>query len=91
MVLQLFSVYDSALGAYGRPFSSPSKGTGIRSFTDEVNHVAPENPLNRHPDDYKLFHLGSFNDKTGIISPPENSKMPIQLVTATEVLIHNPT
>lgn len=91
MILQLFSVYDSALGAYGRPFSSPSKGTGVRAFTDECNHVAPENPLNRHPDDYKLFHLGSFNDKTGIMTPPEGSKLPVQLLTATEVIDTKPT
>jgi len=65
MKLELLAVFDRAAQAYARPMFLPSIGVGIRSFTDEVNRNDPENNLCNHPDDFDLFHLGSFDDITG--------------------------
>lgn len=59
------AVYDSAAQAFNRPFFVPAVGMALRSFSDEVNRQAEDNPMNRHPDDYELFQLGEFDDASG--------------------------
>lgn len=56
------AVYDRAAAAYGRPIFVLSVGGAIRSFQDEINRVAPENEMNRHPKDFDLYELGTFDD-----------------------------
>lgn len=68
-ILEVVSVFDRAVGGYGRPFFVPSIGAAVRSFIDEVNRDAPDNPMHKHPDDYDLFHIGSFDDSIGELMP----------------------
>lgn len=56
------AVRDSALDAYGVPMFLVSKGQAIRGFSDQVNNPEPNNNLNKHPEDYELFFLGTFDD-----------------------------
>ena len=67
--MRIYSVYDEKMDGFGIPMFFHSDGVAIRSFSDEVNRRAPDNNLNRHPDDFSLFFLGIFNDKTGEIVP----------------------
>ncbi len=60
MLLQAFTVFDSKTEAYLKPFFCLSIGEAIRTFTDAVNE--PGSPFNRHPADYTLFGIGSFDD-----------------------------
>lgn len=72
MILQIFAIRDSAAGSFGRPFFLPANGVATRSFMDEVNRPAQDNMMYQHPDDFELFHFGSFDDETGkffIIEP----------------------
>lgn len=68
MKLQVLAVFDSAVQAYSRPFFSPTTGAAVRSFSDEVNRNAEDNPMNRHASDYELFELASFDEETGIFT-----------------------
>lgn len=68
MILIVCSVRDRAVDAFMRPIFVPAAGAAIRSFSDEVNRVSPENEMNRHPSDYDLYELGQFDDQTGILS-----------------------
>lgn len=65
-VHKLFSVFDSKVNAYMRPFCAPSGGAAERSFVKEVN--TPDSPMNDNPEDYTLFELGEFNDENGQIT-----------------------
>lgn len=60
------SVRDSAVSAFSRPFFVPSVGAAVRSFTDEVNRSAPDNPMFAHPDDYELWYLADFDEESGL-------------------------
>lgn len=60
------AVFDSAIGAYGRPIFSPSRGAVVRSFSDEVNRAAADNQLYSHPEDFELRLLAFFDEETGI-------------------------
>lgn len=68
MIQFLVSVQDRASSTFARPFVVPHRNIAVRDFTDEVNRVDPQNPLNKHPDDYDLYFLGEFDDSTGAIS-----------------------
>lgn len=65
MKLFIVSVFDSAAQAFNRPFFVPSTGLAIRSFKDEVNRQAADNPMFAHPGDFELYLLGEFDDNTG--------------------------
>lgn len=83
--LLIVSVYDTAVQAHGRPLFVPSKGAALRSFTDEVNREAADNPMWAHPDDYILFELGAFNDATGVVMGMRDG--PVQIARAKDVKI----
>lgn len=65
MKIQIFAVRDSALKAFAQPMFMPTIGVALRMFTDEVNRQDPNNALNKHPEDYELYHLGEFDDELG--------------------------
>ena len=62
MIMKVFSVYDSAVGAYMTPFFMQSSGAAIRAFTDITNDL--QSAICKHPSDYSLFELGSWDDAT---------------------------
>jgi hypothetical protein len=61
MLHQVFTVYDSKSSAYLQPFFMQSEPSALRAITDLVDEAGHQ--FNRHPEDYTLFHLGSFNDE----------------------------
>lgn len=85
MKYQLYSVYDAAVGAYGRPMFLNARGQAIRGFTDEVNRAADDNSMYRHPEDYALFYLGEFEDSSGV----GQFSVPERVVTALDVFTSN--
>ena len=64
----IVSVKDTAAQAFGRPVFVPSIAVALRSFRDEVNRKDSNEDLARHPDDFELYELASFDDATGIIA-----------------------
>lgn len=63
MIHKVFSVYDSAAKAYLPPFNAPGRGVAFRAFQDAV--LNPESMFNKHPADYCLYELGTFDDSLG--------------------------
>lgn len=58
-------IRDSAADAYNVPIFLRSTGVAVRTFADEVNRAADDNPLYRHPDDHDLYMLGTYDQDTG--------------------------
>lgn len=83
MIRLICSVRDSAAELYGQPIYVPSRGVALRSFADEVNRAAMDNPLHQHPDDFILYELGSFDESTGLFVCHE----PQQLARGKDVLL----
>lgn len=63
MIQKVFAVYDSAAKAYLNPFQLPREEMAIRAFRDVIN--SPSHELASHPEDYCLFLLGEFDNRTG--------------------------
>lgn len=71
---QVVAVKDRALDTFMRPFFTPALGAAIRSFQDEINRT--ESEMNKHPDDYDLYHLGHWDDASGAF---QSFQQPIQI------------
>ena len=86
MLQFVVSVKDRAADVFNRPFLVPHRNVAVRDFTDEVNRAAADNPLNKHPDDFDLYILGTFDDNSGAFVMED---VPTVLVRAKDVLISN--
>jgi len=62
-MLQIFTVYDEKAMCFMPPFFVPAIGLATRTFSDCINSA--EHHFSKHPADYTLFKLGTFDDNTG--------------------------
>lgn len=62
--LLVCSILDTVSGVFSSPFYSQNERTAIRSFGD---FVPRDNMISSHCDDYVLYALGTFNDKSGLL------------------------
>jgi len=79
--MKIFSVYDSKINAFTKPFFCRTKGEAMRGFIDEVNRT--DSMLNKHPGDYTLMELGEWDDVKGDVS---NHKTNSNICNGLEVL-----
>lgn len=66
MIHNIFTIHDVKASAYLPPFILPKAQMAIRTFSDCVN--SPEHQFSKHPADYTLFMLGTFDDSTATIT-----------------------
>lgn len=83
------AVYDKAVGAHARPAFVRSEGEAIRTFSDEVNRNAVDNPMFHHPEHFSLVFLGHYFDDSGRFVLPEGD-FPKELARADLVMINPP-
>lgn len=86
MKMNVYSVFDSKLASFGRPWFEMKDASAIRVFSDAVNDGSnPNNQWFKHPEDFSLFFIGEFNDENGALS---SSRPPVSLVTAAAIFNH---
>ena len=86
MKMVIVSILDTAAGAYGRPAFVASEGVAVRQFQDEVNRADENNQLYKHPDDFQLFYLGTYDDNTGGMDLLASPKM---IARAKDIMIRD--
>lgn len=64
-ILSVFAVRDRAVDSFGQPIFATSEGGVIRSFRDEIAN--PESPFSKHPDDYDLYRIGTYDQESGAL------------------------
>lgn len=79
--MNIFTIFDTKAKAYLQPFFSRNKATALREVTQVVN--TPDHSFNIHCEDYGLFQLGEYDEKTGKIEsyPPIHIANLIELKT----------
>lgn len=84
MIMQVYSIFDVAAGAYARPFFVQTDGQAMRAFGDLVKDTS--NDVGKHPEDYTLFRIGSYNDSKGLLSgeTPEALATGLEMVAASD-------
>lgn len=83
MKFQIISVRDNVANIFGTPNFVQSKGSAIRAFSDEVNRPDENNAFYKHPSDFELFFLGTYDDEQAIfelLARPESLSTAAQLV-----------
>lgn len=80
MRLECYSVYDKAVDAFMQPFFVRAKGEALRSFMDACSDGKSQ--FVSHPEDYTLFHVGTWDEDIGVFSVPDGG--PQKLITALE-------
>ena len=73
MKLNAYTIYDVASGTYMRPFFSQADGQAIRGFKDIATDANHE--IGKHPEDYTLYRVGTFNDTTGLMAGEDPEKL----------------
>lgn len=64
--MKLFAIRDIKAEGFNIPFCQPTFGLAERMFKDAVKDQ--ENQLSKHPEDFALYHVGEFDNKTGTIT-----------------------
>lgn len=63
MITHVMAAYDKKAKAYALPFFSPQVAVAVRQFGEAAN--TPDHQVCKHPEDFSLFLLGTFNDENG--------------------------
>lgn len=65
MKSQMFAVHDRIVETFAPPFVAQTTAEAERMF---VTAAADEkSQLHQHPNDFALYHIGTFNNATGMV------------------------
>lgn len=59
----MYSLYDRAVMVYGRPVFAPAWGALARDLEEVL--IDPNSMIAKHPADFDIYELGSFEDSSG--------------------------
>lgn len=80
MMLNAYSIFDTAAGVFQRPWFVGADGEATRIFSDLCKDES--STISKHPEDYHLFRIGRFNDRDGMI----DGDTPERLASGTTVV-----
>lgn len=83
MRYKVLAIRDRAADTFSQPMFFASLGSGVRAFGDEVKRVHENNNLNKHPEDFDLFHLADYDDDTGTF---EGLSRPVQVAIGKDYM-----
>lgn len=79
MQKQIFSLHDRAAAAYGPPMFLNTESQAVRALQLELQKPGG---LSEFPEDFTLYHIGSFDDNSGLITPQE----PQRVISVLEII-----
>lgn len=65
-MIYVYVVRDTVADAFNVPMFFPNNAFALRSLKDCVN--SGEHNYSKHPEDYVLYRIGTFDDQTGQIT-----------------------
>lgn len=84
MTFVMCSIFDKAAEAWTMPMFFQAPGQAMRSFADAING---DGDLSSHPEDYTLFIIGSFNQRSGkleVREAPEPLAVGVNMLRSVE-------
>lgn len=63
--MEMYSIQDQKSGEFTPPFVSPNNATAMRSFESTARNASGD--LQTHPEDFALWHIGSFDQFEGTV------------------------
>lgn len=80
--MRIYAVYDDKARVYGTPQFMLTDGIAIRTLADVVKE--PSSMIAKHPEDFSMYELGSYDEASGKITPLENPAFLIRAVSLIE-------
>lgn len=71
MIQLMFAIRDSAAETFHPPFCARAVGQATRDFQTQINRADEQNPLYKHPEDFELYQVGTYEDRAGVIQVTE--------------------
>lgn len=85
MVLKAFAVHDQKSKAFNTPFFKHTHGEAERDFKSAVNDNSQQNNnLHKYPEDFDLYHVGEYDDQTGLFTPVKTPQIVIKAVAVKQ-------
>lgn len=63
---QVYAIKDEKGDYFNQPFFNHTHGEAERNFDVLVNDK--QSTINKYPQDYTLHHIGTYDDRTGLIT-----------------------
>lgn len=79
MIQKLFTIYDNKARCYQSIFMAPTLPAGMRMFADAISD--PNSSLARHPADFTLVEVGTFDERLGNVNKKEGGPHPVAPAT----------
>lgn len=67
MLTNAYSIFDNKALIFNVPWFQPTHGAATRILADLAND--PTTNIGRHPGDYVLYQIGTYDDAKGIMTP----------------------
>ncbi len=80
-----FSIFDSKVGAFLPDWNCPTAAGAIRLFQEGC--LIPESPYFKHPGDYTLFQIGTFDQDTGDVEKTPKIDHGLAIYHKTQALL----
>lgn len=73
MITVMYAIYDEKSKIYNKPFSMINEAVAIRAVKDLTLDKNTE--VGRHPYDFSLWELGTYDDETAHFVPYETKRL----------------
>lgn len=80
MVHKAFSIRDSKGEVFNPPFYKHTHGEAERDFTSLVRDE--KSMVSKYPEDFDLYHVGTYDDQTGVFKSLET---PLHIIKAVNL------
>lgn len=67
MITNAYAIFDNKALIYNVPWFQPTDGAATRVLADLANDL--QTNIGRHPGDYILYRVGTYDDSKGIMTP----------------------
>jgi len=67
MISKMYSVFDKKAKIYNPPVFLHNTGVACRAFGELANN--PEHQYGKHPGDYELWEIGTYDDALARVEP----------------------
>lgn len=84
--MKLYSIRDLKADAFAAPWVAANDYVAVRMVMDSMDDG--KSMLSRHPEDYELWQVGDWNERTGVISPYRELRTSIVGLTLVEETPH---
>lgn len=74
--MKIFAVYDEKAKIFGTPQFMLTEAVAVRTITDLVQDQ--QSMLAKHPKDYSLYQVGTYDEISGMITPEERPSLVIR-------------